>query len=61
MKRLTFPAPRRESYTLPGGFWATRRWTLAGVMDVLAAGGWFHKGRHEFASLTAAKRAGVAE
>jgi predicted NAD/FAD-binding protein len=61
MKRLTLPAPHRESYFLPHGLWATRRWTLAGVMDVLAAGGWFHKGHHDFASAAVAKRAGVVE
>lgn len=60
MRRLSLPAPHRESYTVPGG-WATRRWTLAGVVDVLAAGGWFHKGHHDFASAAVAKRAGVAE
>ena len=40
MKRLTFPAPNRETFTTPRG-WATRKWTRQGVQDVRSYGGWF--------------------
>ena len=57
-RRLTFPAPKRETYNTPDD-WASRRWTEQGVRDVILAGGWFVKGRHHFESRAVAKLAGV--
>lgn len=57
-RRMTFPAPARCSYETRHG-WATRQWTTEDVKEYLTAGGWFTKGRHEFADLQAARAAGV--
>ena len=59
-KRLTFPAPSREWYWSGEG-WASRKWAEQGVRDVLAADGWFQKGRSSFANPAVAKLAGVAD
>jgi len=56
IKRLALPAPLRETYTTPGG-WATRKWTLQGVHDVLSYGGWF-KASSEFDCRATARAAG---
>lgn len=55
-KRLALPAPLRETYKTPGG-WASRKWTLQGVRDVLSYGGWF-KASSDFDSRVTAKAAG---
>lgn len=53
---LTFPAPRREAVSVEGG-WTDQPWSEAGVKRELAAGGYFVKGQHQFASREAAKLA----
>ena len=57
MKRMTFPAPRRESVELAGGGYTTKQWTLQGVKDYLAIGGWFASGHHDFDSKATATAA----
>lgn len=59
MQRSTFPAPRRCSHEIPHGGFLLKRWTEKEVRAYLEVGGWFQKGRHDFASVAAAKAAGV--
>lgn len=59
VRRLTLPAPRRESYSEDGRTFATRAWTLKGVQECKAGGGWFAKSRHTFDSKETARAAGV--
>ena len=50
MRRMTFPAPRRESIELAGWGYTTKQWDLQGVQGYLATGGWFAPGHHDFDS-----------
>lgn len=52
----TFPAPHRE-HTREGGRWIDIPWTLDGVRKVLAQGGFFLRGLHQFDSRRAAELA----
>lgn len=62
MHRLTFAAPRRISISTGQESYTTHPWTKQAVKDYKAnAGGWFCKGRHDFADLAAAVAAGVEE
>ena len=56
--RLHFPAPSRV-WAQENGGWSSHRWGMLEVLDYKAAGGWFQKAKHEFASKEAAKAAGV--
>lgn len=57
MHRLTYPAPLRERVTTDHGTWTTRAWTLAGVQDVLASGGFFAGNGYDFADRKVARKA----
>lgn len=57
-RKLTFPVPSRCWVQGPEG-WFNKRWDELEVLDCKMNGGWFQKGKHEFASLKAAKAAGV--
>ena len=56
-RKLTCPAPNRESYSTGNGLFATRRWTEQGVREVLSYGGWFKAGS-DFESTKVARIAG---
>ena len=48
MIRLTYPAPRRCSHEISGGYY-TSEWTLRDVLEyVFSAGGRFVKSGHDF-------------
>lgn len=59
-KRLTIHAPRRMSEELQTRY-VMRPWTVDGVLAYQAVGGWFSKGQHDFADMSAARAAGVKE
>ena len=57
MRRLSCPAPRRESVEISGGKYYTKLWSLNGVKETHALGGWFMPGQHDFESKKVAEYA----
>ena len=57
MKRLTFPAPRKESVESEPGMYYMIPWTMEGVQEALEGGAWFTPGGHDFANKEVAKAA----
>jgi len=47
------------SIEITGGRYYTKPWTEEAVQEYLSIGGWFLKGRHDFADLQAARAAGA--
>ena len=58
-RTMRFSAPRRMSEELPDGRYYTLPWSKPGVLSYRAIGGWFEKGKHDFADRAAAVAAGV--
>lgn len=67
--RLTYAAPASDSVVTgrifvdgaPRNLWGQVPWTVPAIREAKAAGAWFAKSRHNFASREAAIEAGVGE
>lgn len=57
---ISFPAPHREAVDDANG-WTDQPWSLAGVIRLRKAGGFFKRGNHQFASRRAAELALAAD
>lgn len=49
VKRLKYPAPRREYAPTGNGLWASKPWGVEGILSTVQGGGWFGSD-HEFES-----------